>query len=219
MKKFLNKEIFKKLCILTILLFLYVGISAISYAKSTSSEISNSVFRLHVLANSNSSEDQNLKYKVRDKLISYMNTICSATTSKKEAISIAQNHLNDFQKIAEQTISENGYNYPIKVEIGNFDFPTKTYGDISLPAGSYDALRVEIGKAQGQNWWCVMFPPLCFIDVSSGIVPDESKELLKENMNEEDFALISDNNSHSDISFKFKILEFFGSKKFTTAKN
>ncbi len=69
-------------------------------------------------------------------------------------------------------------------------------------------LRVEIGKAQGQNWWCVMFPPLCFIDVSSGIVPDESKELLKENMNEEDFALISDNNSHSDISFKFKILEF-----------
>lgn len=219
MKKFLNKEIFKKLCILTILLFLYVGISAISYAKSTSSEISNSVFRLHVLANSNSSEDQNLKYKVRDKLISYMNTICSATTSKKEAISIAQNHLNDFQKIAEQTISENGYNYPIKVEIGNFDFPTKTYGDISLPAGSYDALRVEIGKAQGQNWWCVMFPPLCFIDVSSGIVPDESKELLKENMNEEDFALISDNNSHSDISFKFKILEFFGSKRFTTAKN
>ena len=219
MKKFLNKEIFKKLCILTILLFLYVGISAISYAKSTSSEISNSVFRLHVLANSNSSEDQNLKYKVRDKLISYMNTICSATTSKKEAISIAQNHLNDFQKIAEQTISENGYTYPIKVEIGNFDFPTKTYGDISLPAGSYDALRVEIGKAQGQNWWCVMFPPLCFIDVSSGIVPDESKELLKENMNEEDFALISDNNSHSDISFKFKILEFFGSKKFTTAKN
>ena len=79
--------------------------------------------------------------------------------------------------------------------------------------------HVEIGKAQGQNWWCVMFPPLCFIDVSSGIVPDESKELLKENMNEEDFALISDNNSHSDISFKFKILEFFGSKKFTTAKN
>lgn len=219
MKKFLNKEFFKKICILTILLFLYVGISAISYAKSTSSEISNSVFRLHVLANSDSSEDQNLKYKVRDKLISYMNTICSATTSKKEAIYIAQNHLNDFQKIAEQTISENGYTYPIKVEIGNFDFPTKTYGDISLPAGSYDALRVEIGKAQGQNWWCVMFPPLCFIDVSSGIVPDESKELLKENMNEEDFALISDNNSHSDISFKFKILEFFGSKKFTTAKN
>ena len=151
--------------------------------------------------------------------IEYMNTICSATTSKKEAIYIAQNHLNDFQKIAEQTISENGYTYPIKVEIGNFDFPTKTYGDISLPAGSYDALRVEIGKAQGQNWWCVMFPPLCFIDVSSGIVPDESKELLKENMNEEDFALISDNNSHSNITFKFKLLEFFGNKGFTTAKN
>ncbi len=219
MKKFLNKEIFKKISILLVLLFIYVGISAISYAKTTSAEISESVFRLHVLANSDSAEDQALKYKVRDNLISYMNNICNKTTSKEEAISIASNHLDDFKKIAEQTIKENNFDYPVNVQIGNFDFPTKTYGDISLPAGTYDALRVEIGNAKGQNWWCVMFPPLCFIDVTSGVVPDESKELLKENMNEEDFALISDNNSHSNITFKFKLLEFFGNKGFTTAKN
>ena len=148
-----------------------------------------------------------------------MNTICNNTISKEEAITIASNHLEDFQKIAEQTILENKYNYPVKVQIGNFDFPTKTYGDISLPAGTYDALRVEIGEAKGQNWWCVMFPPLCFIDVSSGVVPEESKEILKENMSEEDFALISDNNSHSDITFKFKLLEFFGKKDLFTANH
>ena len=219
MKKFLIKEKFKMILILSILLFLYTGICAISYAKTTSSEIAASVFRLHVIANSDSAEDQSLKYKVRDNLLNYMNTICSNTTSKEEAILIAQNHLTDFQEIAEKTISNNNYNYPVKVEIGNFEFPTKTYGDISLPAGIYDALRVKIVKAEGKNWWCVMFPPLCFIDVTSGVVPDESKELLKENMNKEDFALISDNNSHSNITFKFKILELFAENNFSTAKS
>jgi len=219
MKKLLNKKFFKKTLILATLLFIYVSISAISYAKTTASELSDTVFRLHVIANSDSVEDQALKYKVRDNLISYMNTICNNTISKEEAITIASNHLEEFQKIAEQTILENKYNYPVKVQIGNFDFPTKKYGDISLPAGTYDALRVEIGEAKGQNWWCVMFPPLCFIDVSSGVVPEESKEILKENMSEEDFALISDNNSHSDITFKFKLLEFFGKKDLFTANH
>ena len=121
----------------------------------------------------------------------------------------------DLKKI----IEENGYNYDVTVEIGNFEFPTKTYGDISLPSGYYDALRVKIGEAKGQNWWCVMFPPLCFIDVSSGVVPDESKETLKNTMSEEDYALISENDSNKGISFKFKILEFFGNNNFITAKN
>ena len=91
-------------------------------------------------------------------------------------------HKSDFQKIAEQTIIDNGYNYSVKININNFYFPTKNYGDISLPAGLYDALRVEIGEAKGQNWWCVMFPSLCFIDISSGIVDDDSKEILENNL-------------------------------------
>lgn len=222
MKKFLNfikNPKLKMICILAFLLFIYTTICAISYAKSVSEDLENSVFRLHVIANSDSKEDQNLKYIVRDKLLQYMNSYLSNTSTKEDAIKIANEHLDEFKQVAINTIKEQGYSYNVNVKVGNFEFPTKTYGDISLPAGFYDALRVEIGEAKGQNWWCVMFPPLCFIDVSSGIVPDESKELLKENMNEEDFALISDNNSHSDISFKFKILEFFGSKKFTTAKN
>ncbi len=226
MKNFLNfkrfsngKSKLKMIFILTFLLFLYVSVCAFSYAKTTSTEISNSVLRLHVLANSNSKEDQNLKYLVRDKLLEYMNTLCSTATSKKEAINIANAHISDFKRLALQTITENGYSYDVGVEIGNFEFPTKTYGDIALPAGYYDALRVTIGEAKGQNWWCVMFPPLCFIDVSSGVVPAESKEILKENMTEEDFALISENGSNNKISFKFKLLEFFGANGFMTAKN
>lgn len=219
MKNFHTKSMVKMIFILTFLLFIYTSLCAFSYAKSTSSDIADSVFRLHVLANSDSSEDQSLKYKVRDSLLDYMNSLCSETTSKTEAISIASNHIDDFKKIAEDTISANGYNYTVQVQIGNFEFPTKTYGDISLPSGYYDALRVNIGEAKGQNWWCVMFPPLCFIDVSSGVVPDESKEVLKDSMDEEEFALVSESNENSEISFKFKILELFGKSGFMTAKN
>ncbi len=78
-----------------------------------------------------------------------------------------------------------------------------------MPAGTYDALRVEIGSASGRNWWCVMFPPLCFVDVSSGVVPDSSKELLQNNMSEEDYDLITDDNSSSELTFKFKLVELF----------
>ncbi len=209
----------KMILILAFLLFLYTTLCAFSYAQTTSSEIVDSVLRLHVLANSDTAEDQTLKYKVRDCLLAYMNSLCQNATSKAEAIQIASDHIEDFKTLAQQTITENGFSYNVNVQIGNFEFPTKSYGDISLPAGYYDALRVTIGEAKGQNWWCVMFPPLCFIDVTSGVVPDESKEDLKETMSEEDFALISKNDSNRSISFKFKLLEFFGSHGFVTAKN
>lgn len=177
--KFINNTKLKKFFVLLILLTIYIYISAFSYVNAVSKNLEENLFRLHVIANSDSSEDQNLKYIVRDALISYMNSLCKNCTTKEAAINIARNHTEDFYNIAKKTILENGFNYSVEIEIGNFDFPTKTYGDISLPAGYYDALRVKIGKAEGQNWWCVMFPPLCFVDISSGIVPEESKEFLR----------------------------------------
>ena len=206
--KFIKNPKFKMTLILTLLLILYTTICAISYAKSVSEDLENSVFRLHVIANSDSKEDQNLKYIVRDKLLQYMNSYLSNTSTKEDAIKIANEHLDEFKQVAINTIKEQGYSYNVNVKVGNFEFPTKTYGDISLPAGFYDALRVEIGEAKGQNWWCVMFPPLCFVDVTSGVVPEESKKELQNNLSEEEFALISDNQS-SNIQFKFKLLEFF----------
>ena len=214
---FINHPKFKMICILAFLLFIYTTICAISYAKSVSEDLENSVFRLHVIANSDSKEDQNLKYIVRDKLLQYMNSYLSNTSTKEDAIKIANEHLDEFKQVAINTIKEQGYSYNVNVKVGNFEFPTKTYGDISLPAGFYDALRVEIGEAKGQNWWCVMFPPLCFVDVTSGVVPEESKKELQNNLSEEEFALISDNQS-SNIQFKFKLLEFFTDNGIITAK-
>lgn len=205
---FMKNQKLKSFILLSLLLFLYVFISAQSYVTAVSTNLSDAVFRLHVIANSDTDEDQALKLKVRDSLLKYMNEICSNCSTKAEAIFIATQHKDKFQKVAKQTIIDNGYNYPVKISIDNFYFPTKNYGDISLPAGMYDALKVEIGEAKGQNWWCVMFPSLCFIDISSGVVDDEAKENLEQNLEEESYAIISDTKK-SDVKFKFKLIEFF----------
>lgn len=217
LKKIIKIKYIKASFILLFLLTLYVFISAYSYVNAVSSNIEDSVFRLHVLANSDSKEDQNLKYKVRDALIEYMNTISKNVTSKEEVISIAKEHEEDFYKIAKDVISQNGFSYDVNIQIGNFPFPTKQYGDISLPSGNYDAMRVEIGDSLGQNWWCVMFPPLCFVDVTSGIVPDESKEIIKDNLSTEEYNLISDT-ENNEIKFKFRLIEFFQNNNIFTAK-
>ena len=215
---FINFGFIKRFFVVLILFAFFVFISALSYVNAVSEDISNSVFRLHVIANSDSDEDQELKYKVRDEVLEYMNKISSDCSSKEEVINLAYEHQDEFKQIAEQVIKDNGYDYSVNIRIGNFDFPTKTYGDISLPAGKYDALRIEIGEAKGQNWWCVMFPPLCFVDVTSGVVPDESKETIKNNLNEEEYNLVSQKES-SAIKFKFSLIEFFKSITFAKASN
>ena len=207
MKNFKRLKIGRLFVILT-LLAIFILISAISYVSAVSNSIANSVFRLHVIANSDSEEDQNLKLKVRDELLSYMNIISKDSKTKEEAMKIADEHKEEFIQIAERTIKENGYDYTVNIQIGKADFPTKYYGDISLPAGEYDALKVQIGEAKGKNWWCVMFPPLCFVDVSTGIVPDNSKQELKQSLNDEEYDLIS-KTDENEIAFKFKIVELF----------
>lgn len=199
----------KKYLLLIFISVLFLGLSAYSYVTATASNLSSNVFRLHVIANSDSNEDQDLKYKVRDSLINYMKKITSNITTKEEAIKIVKEHISDFENIAQTVVFENGFNYAVNIEIGKFDFPTKTYGDVSFPSGYYDALRVKIGEAEGQNWWCVMFPPLCFVDVTSGIIPEESKENLEENLDSESYNLISNNDDDIGLNIKFKLIELF----------
>ena len=203
--KIISNLKFKRFCILSLLLILYIFVSAISYTNAVCMDISDNVFRLHVIANSDSKEDQNLKYIVRDNVLDYVAQISTTASSKEDIINILQNHLTEIEAIALDTIRKNGFDYSVCVEIGNFSFPTKKYGDIILPPGYYDALRIKIGEAEGQNWWCVMFPPLCFVDVTSGVVPDESKEIMKENLSKEEFDLISKNSN--EVKVKFKIVE------------
>lgn len=197
----------KYIFILLFLLFFFIFISISSYANTVSDNLSDNFFRLHILANSDSKTDQDLKLKVRDAIIEYMNSQNLSNYTKSEVISVVENNLEKYRLIAENIINEEGFNYQVSVELGNFHFPTKVYGNISLPAGNYDALRVKIGNAEGQNWWCSLFPPLCFVDISSGIIDDNSKNTLKENLSEEEFAIIT--SSNEKIKLKFKILEIF----------
>ena len=206
------KKNLKFILIITFLIFIYTFICAYNYVYAVSTNLSDSVFRLHIIANSDSKEDQDLKYIVRDNLIQYMVKLCENCSSKTEVIEIAKNNISNFKQIAEQ-----GFSYDVNVEIGNFEFPTKSYGDISFPAGYYDALKVKIGNSSGQNWWCVMFPPLCFVNTTTGLVPTESKENLEENLSDEGYKIVSDSDN-SNIAFKFKIIEFFENTGLITAK-
>lgn len=203
------KKFFYLLSLIILFSFLtFISIS--SYANDVSKDLSDNFFRLHILANSDSDSDQALKLKVRDNIISYMNTLSYDGLNKNEAIELTNSHLIAFQEIAEKTIAGEGYNYDVKLEVGNFYFPTKEYGNISLPAGYYDALKIEIGEAKGQNWWCSLFPPLCFVDISAGIIDEESEEYLRENLSEDEFSIITDDSG--DVKFKFKIIELLNSK-------
>lgn len=217
MKNILNNSNFKKIILITILMGLYIFISAYFYVLNVSQDLENSVFRLHIIANSNSFEDQNLKYKVRDNIINFMNDLCKNSSSKEETIKIVSNHIDDFTQIANTTITDNGFDYKATVEVGNFEFPTKNYGDISFPAGYYDALKIKLGDSSGQNWWCVLYPSLCFVDISHGFVPLDSKLELEESLNPEEYELIS-NTEDMTINFKFKLVEFFTENHLLTAK-
>lgn len=204
------RKFFKNLIILFILFITFFIVTAYSYATNVSKGLSENIFRLHILANSDSEEDQALKLKVRDAILEYMKTLTEDISDKQAVIELSKNHTEDFKQIAEKIIQENGYNYSVNIEIGNFYFPTKYYGNISLPAGNYDALKIEIGDAKGQNWWCSLFPPLCFVSVSSGVVDEEAQAYLKENLSEEEFAIVS--NSSDEVQFKFKIIEMINKR-------
>lgn len=191
--------------VLIILFVTFLVISISSYAHTISLDLKDNFFRLHILANSDSDVDQSLKLKVRDNIIEYMNSLSYENMSKEDAIIVTQNNLSNFKTIAERTITNEGFDYPVKLEIGTFYFPTKNYANISLPAGYYDGLKIEIGEAQGQNWWCSLFPPLCFVDISSGVIDNESEDFLKENLSKDEFAIIT--NSSKEVKLKFKLVE------------
>ena len=196
-----------KIIIIISLFILFLFITAKSYANTVSTELSNNIFRLHIIANSDTEDDQELKLKVRDEIIEYMENLTENCETKDEVISLVNENIDEFYNIAQSIISDNGYNYQINIEIGNFYFPTKVYGNISLPSGFYDALKIEIGEAKGENWWCSLFPPLCFTDISSGIIDEEADETLQNNLDDEEYSIITDNSNNYQI--KFKILELF----------
>lgn len=167
--------------------------------------IAGEIIRFHVIANSDSDEDQALKLTVKDTLVENLAPILSSAQSLEEARAILIRKLADIQKLAETTIQENGYNYPVKVSLTNCYFPMKVYGEFTFPPGYYEALRVQIGNAEGKNWWCVMFPPLCFVDETYSIVDESSGKKLKYLLTEEEYNALT--NKKTPVKVKFKLLE------------
>ncbi len=200
------------LCIglmITFVVALTITINSLeTYAEVTSQDLQESVLRLHIRANSNSEEDQALKLKVRDALLEEFRPELTSAKSKEELISIIESNHDRIIETANRVIKENGYDYDVRAKVGEAYLETKKYGNVSLPAGTYDALIIEIGSGEGKNWWCVLFPPLCYV-VTDETIPDKDKAVLQASLTEEEYEVIT-NQENIDVKLKFNVLEAFG---------
>lgn len=180
------------------------------YAQTTSDNIASSLVRLHIVANSDSTEDQAVKLKIRDAVIQAMAEKFDGASTPEEAERIISENIPSIVQIANRELSANGMDYRAQATLGNFEFPVKQYANITLPAGNYDALRIVLGSGEGHNWWCVMFPPLCFVDDTRGTAPESSQELLEKNMSHDSYDIITaSEDSTMPVQFKFKLLELW----------
>ena len=209
----LKKE--KNILLLSIFIGIFITLvfmlATKSYSYNIQKGIADEVIRLHVLANSDEDYDQQLKIKVKDGIVKMLENELHNSMSKDETRIILLQNLDKIEDKAKEIIEENGYNYNVSAKITFDDFPTKQYGDVVLPAGEYEALKVEIGEAKGKNWWCVMFPPLCFVDASVKEVPKEDKDMLKSVLTDTEYDIVTkaDNENAIPIKIKFKIVEMW----------
>jgi stage II sporulation protein R len=145
--------------------------------------LNKSVLRLHVIANSDSLADQALKIQVKDAVVEMMKKEFAGMDNMEQARQAALEDIPEIKRTAEAVVQANGYNYPVQVSLGEYQFPTKSYGNLVLPQGEYQAVRVTIGGGEGKNWWCVLFPPLCMVSSSEqGLSlhsPEEAKVSFK----------------------------------------
>ena len=193
---------------LTVLLFFC---TTAVYARNTRREIADSVIRLHILANSDSEADQALKIRIRDKILSEYKNVLSGNDSIEKTRQLIYDEMSNIKRTAECEAAAAGYNYTVNVYMAKDFFPTKHYADVTLPAGKYEALRVEIGKAEGKNWWCVMFPPLCYADTSDSAAAAKSRERLKSVLSGESYGLIT--KKTPDVQVKLKVVEIWSEIK------
>jgi stage II sporulation protein R len=184
--------------LLGVAVFLLIG----ALALRTQNELADKVVRLHVLANSDAEEDQALKLQVRDAVLARAEELLEQAGDRREAEALLRGRLLELETVAAETIAQAGYGYPVAVELADTQFPTREYDGFTLPAGEYLALRVLIGEAQGQNWWCVVFPPLC--TAASADVPAAA---LAAGFSQEEVALITEEDQ--GYLLKFKTVEWW----------
>ena len=200
----------KKILLLLISVLLVYGFSGLTHKEDDDlqKKIADKILRFHVIANSDSDGDQALKLKVKDAVVEFMKPLlsnCDDVHKSKEIVKAYESHI---LSVAQNVIRENGYNYDVHINYENCYFPAKKYGDISFPPGNYDAIRIYIGKHQGKNWWCVLYPPLCFVDCVNSVVPDESKEQLECVLGYDDYRRLIYGCDDVEVEYQFKIVKF-----------
>lgn len=196
----LNKKKYIICSLIGILLSLFLTIVIVNGKREMlQREVASEVLRFHVLANSDSKRDQELKMKVKEEVLSFMEQELPESESLEMTRIWAKEHISEIEEIGEKVLLENNCDYPVKAEVTFCEFPKKTYGDITFPSGTYEALRIEIGEGEGQNWWCVLYPNLCFIDAIHAVVPEEGKDDLEEVLDEEAYEMVT-----SDTIFRIK---------------
>lgn len=164
-----------------------------------------SIIRFHIKANSDKEEDQALKLKIRDEILKKMGTEFENSKSLEDTRIIVEDNLSKIKYIAEEIIKNEGKDYTVNISLGNKNFPTRKYGNITFPSGEYETLMVTIGEGKGKNWWCVMFPPLCFVDINHSNTATIEKD-LKEVLTEEEINLLL-SNKEPNIVLKSKVAE------------
>ena len=186
-------------------------------AESLQQEIAGEIIRFHVRANSDSEEDQTLKLLVKEELVGYMGELLTDVHDKQEARRILEDNIENMENVAKGVIREQKKEYNVEAYFENSYFPIKTYADMTFPAGIYEAFRVDIGAAEGKNWWCVVYPKLCFVDVSYGVMPKEAKDELEAVLDEDELELLYENSvgdyhgsseDKTDYVYEFKIFRF-----------
>lgn len=194
----------KRLHIWEIALLIGMAVFLISGAVSLQNrdQLADKVVRLHILANSDSEEDQALKLRVRDRVLERATELLEQTGDRREAADVLQSHLPELERIAAEEISDCGYEYDVTAEVANTMFPTKEYDGFTLPAGEYLALRIIIGEGNGHNWWCVVFPPLC-----TTAAADVPASALAAGFDEGEVALVTEENE--GYVLKFKAMEWW----------
>lgn len=171
--------------------------------------LAENILRLHVVADSDSAQDQALKLKVRDAIISHLQETVSNAESPAKAEELITPQISRLTAIAQETLARSGNYAPVRIAIEDRQFPVKSYGDLTFPAGTYRALCIDIGTAQGQNWWCVLFPSLCFVDETTATVPEESKEKLRERLSEEEYRALEQPENQERPEIHSALLDWF----------
>ncbi len=156
--------------VICILLALLVGTVCFAFGEGEGNPRAEEYLRIHVRANSNSEEEQAIKYEVKDAIVCYLTPVVAACESKAEAIQAVRSHLQGAEQTAMKILSDRGHGYGVRASLRREQFPTRVYDGVTLEGGEYDALVIELGSGQGDNWWCVVYPPLCFTGGNGNVV-------------------------------------------------